>query len=539
MPPNKWQVKIDDFGICGPSDSVSSRKLDLFGIRDANVSTRQSIDVFCLGEIVFWLLTQVSPFSDYGLLDTFLKEEAPLPIELLREREVDDVVVDFVRLLIRPSCRPTVSQAFTQAWMEPFTPPADNDLPPSYEEVAPFVETAHSFNEKPKAAETFNANSEASISPSQSGSHRHLLNFIKEQSVPKAMQINKGECTIQYPGQGVQSLQFTPDSRRIILISGDGHVHQVDVEHTEYLESLWKPDLKCPISAVVTLQERQVATGSYDGLVRIWDTTLGFILCEFRVHPRAISALAYISDPPLLVAASSDDSVSITCLRTRRTLHKLRGHFGRILSLAATEAQSGCLVATGSSDGTLCIWDPVRGALLHKIRCHSPHVLAFSPDGMQLAALSSDRRGLVTAWSIERLTRTSLTLSLDVPASAGGCYEQRDYDSRQQLVPHIHAGTSMGLSFSTWRLRGKHVAQACLVRETEKNACMYAFTSQGKSKVYYYNAPAFLPSAPLPHVVCMSPDGKWLATVAEEEAVVRLWDLTGVFFEGSGGKLAA
>ncbi len=76
----------------------------------------------------------------------------------------------------------------------------------------------------------------------------------------------------------------------------------------------------------------------------------------------------------------------------------LSGHTDEVLCVAVT--RDGSLVASGSKDRTVRLWDSKRGQPLHVFTGHSGQVnsVAFSPDGKQLASASSD--ATVRIWDV-------------------------------------------------------------------------------------------------------------------------------------------
>ena len=66
------------------------------------------------------------------------------------------------------------------------------------------------------------------------------------------------------------------------------------------------------------------------------------------------------------------------------------GHSRQVLSLAFTSDSK--LLASGSVDKTIVLWDPVTGNQLRALKGHTGTVgsIAFSPDDKQLASGSAD-----------------------------------------------------------------------------------------------------------------------------------------------------
>ncbi|RYP53671.1 hypothetical protein DL768_001397 [Monosporascus sp. mg162] len=80
------------------------------------------------------------------------------------------------------------------------------------------------------------------------------------------------------------------------------------------------------------------------------------------------------------------------------TIHTLEGHSN--LGQGVVFSPDGMLVASGSSDNTVKLWDSATGALRHTLKGHSGTVwdVAFSPDGMLVASGSSD--STVKLWDL-------------------------------------------------------------------------------------------------------------------------------------------
>jgi WD40 repeat protein len=133
-----------------------------------------------------------------------------------------------------------------------------------------------------------------------------------------------------------------------------------------------------------------LATGSLDGMVRIWDPGTGDHVRAFTGHTSAVYSVAFSPDGSLLTSASGDGTVRIWDPATGDLVRALTGHTTAVYGVAFSP--DGSQLATGCLDGTVQIWDPATGDHVRALIVHTERVngVAFSPDGTLLATVGGD-----------------------------------------------------------------------------------------------------------------------------------------------------
>lgn len=154
---------------------------------------------------------------------------------------------------------------------------------------------------------------------------------------------------------------------------------------------------------------RNLISVSNDTTIKVWSAHPGFCLSTLRSHKDYAKCLAYAKDKELVATAGLDRMIylwdiqaltTLTATKNTVTTKPLEGSKDSIYSLAIN--QSGTLVASGSTEKVIRLWDPRSRQKLLKLRGHTDNVrsLLFSKDGSSLLSASSD--GTVRLWSISQ-----------------------------------------------------------------------------------------------------------------------------------------
>lgn len=108
-------------------------------------------------------------------------------------------------------------------------------------------------------------------------------------------------------------------------------------------------------------------------------------------HTNIVRSVTFSPTEKLLASGSDDWTVRLWDPTGGKCLRTLEGHTDYVWDIAFSP--DGSLLASASSDHTVRLWDPASGKCLRKLKGHPREVMsvAFSPDGGLLASASQDQ----------------------------------------------------------------------------------------------------------------------------------------------------
>ncbi|MCT7989212.1 serine/threonine-protein kinase [Laspinema olomoucense] len=186
-------------------------------------------------------------------------------------------------------------------------------------------------------------------------------------------------------------------------------------------------------SVAVTPDGGAIASGSFDGTIKIWNLETGALIRTLTGHSDAgemVSSVAIAPNGTLLVSSSNGygGTIKIWNLSTGELLDTIAGTSLGISSIAISPDSK--LLASGSEEGNIYLWDLDSGEAIGTLNGHLGTVFSvvFSPDGQTLASASQD--GSIKLWSVaSQATESGLAQT-----------------EKQQLSGHV--GTVFSVAFS-------------------------------------------------------------------------------------------
>ncbi|AFY91095.1 WD-40 repeat-containing protein (plasmid) [Chroococcidiopsis thermalis PCC 7203] len=289
---------------------------------------------------------------------------------------------------------------------------------------------------------------------------------------------------------------------------------------------------------------KTLASCSNDSLIRLWDVqTIDFepsnpatlaeasnsshlpVTClnTLRGHSSRVWTLAFSLDGQLLASGSEDRTIRLWNAHDGTCLMVLQGHTGGVTSVSFSP--NGQILASASEDSSIRLWSVAHGTSLNTLRGHSSWVwaVAFSPDGQTLASGSGDCT--IRLWEVQTGTCrkilqghtdwvTSLSFSPDGSMLASGSedasvrlWSLQDGACFQLLQGHSSCVWAVAFSPDGQTLASGSLDLSVRLWDVQNGTCLKTF--QGRTNGV--------------RSVRFSPDGSMLAS-GGYDALVRLWD---------------
>ncbi|KAK4231810.1 WD40-repeat-containing domain protein [Podospora fimiseda] len=181
-----------------------------------------------------------------------------------------------------------------------------------------------------------------------------------------------------------------------------------------------------------------IASASADGTAKIWNASTGAILDTLVGHMAGVSCLAWAPDSNTLATGSDDKAIRLWDRITGSPAHAvggggrgttrggptgkgpLLGHHNYIYSLAFSP--KGNILASGSYDEAVFLWDVRAGRLMRSLPAHSDPVsgIGFCRDGTLVVSCSTD--GLIRIWDTSTGQCLRTLVHEDNPAVTNVCF---------------------------------------------------------------------------------------------------------------------
>jgi sugar lactone lactonase YvrE len=241
-------------------------------------------------------------------------------------------------------------------------------------------------------------------------------------------------------------------------------------------------------------------------------------------HTAKVWSVAFSPDGSLVASGSVDNTLRLWQVSEGSLLRTMLGHPFPILEVSFSP--DGTILATGSTDGILRLWRVSDARLLTTLQGHAGWImsLAFSPDGLFLASSAEDFTVRVWRTSDARLVQTideGMSVVNDVTFAPNGqtlAWGEANGDVRIRTLS------------GTWLQQLKGTTSANQVAFSPDGVLLASGYADGTLRIWRAidgeNLQTMRAHIKAINGLEFSPDGKWLVT-GSEDSTLRLWRISG------------
>ncbi|XP_060071465.1 transducin beta-like protein 3 [Ylistrum balloti] len=200
----------------------------------------------------------------------------------------------------------------------------------------------------------------------------------------------------------------------------------------------------------VTPDDQNLVLATQNLLFRQWNWKEGNLLRTWKaIHTSPVSVMAFDKSSTLLASGSADSTIKMWDIEKQYCTHNLKGHQGVVRYVVEFLPCTGknCTLVFLSDDYIVRVWDLRSSQCIAAVEAHVSVVtcLCFSEDGSTL--YSAGRDSTVAVWDVDQLKVTKTfpvleSLESIVLVPAGKCYPELNI---KEDTPHIITAGSKGV----------------------------------------------------------------------------------------------
>ncbi len=189
----------------------------------------------------------------------------------------------------------------------------------------------------------------------------------------------------------------------------NANLQNVNFANSDLAKSVFAQTLGSVLSVAFSPDGQILATADVDSEIRLWLVSDGKQLLSCKGHTNWVHSVAFSPIPPnppsqggiggILASGSEDQTIRIWDINTGECLKILSAHSSRVWSVAFS--LDGKMLASSSEDRTIKLWDVLTGECVRTLEGHTAGVssVAFSPDKDKILASGGGDR-TIKIWDV-------------------------------------------------------------------------------------------------------------------------------------------
>jgi WD40 repeat protein/transcriptional regulator with XRE-family HTH domain len=326
-------------------------------------------------------------------------------------------------------------------------------------------------------------------------------------------------------GDRIYSVDFSPDDKYVVTGSYDGIVRIFDAQTGQETRQFKANETERGVKAIFSPDGQIIYAASNDGTVWSWEVETGKVKLRLSNDDAPVD-IEVTPDGKRLLIGSVEGTPQLLDAQTGETTCQFIGHTAPVWELAFSPGSR--YVATGSVDKTARLWKTENCELVRVFSGHTDGIASvdFSPDGKYLATGSWDKTARLwdveTGQELRQFIGHACYLVKTVRFSPDGKYLLTGNCDKTARLWDVQTGLALytfnGHTDQIWSVAFSRGGRYILTGSHDKTAWLWDLQN------VYGEHPQFIGHTDSIWGVAISPDNRLLATGGAGRST-RLWDI--------------